>query len=444
MIELEKMRNRNITKIKFPLLLSRLLTRSGDQAWDFAVPIIMLTLFPTQMNITAIYYLFVRLAQVFLTPHLASFIDRMGRLQAIRMGIGLQTVSIFIEFLGLYGLMKILPHGIFYWQSHVLLIFVILIFSGIGSNLGSTFMNIAVANDIVPALFEHTELVHVNGRLKQIDLFTEVTSPVLAGLLLLIKTQNFPLLGLSLIVFWNLFSFLPEYRLLLNVFRLQPELMSKKLSTVDIKKTFFQKLLSGWKSFFHQPVAIPCLCYAILWLSVLSPHGVLLTAFLKGGWKISEPIIGMFRGAGALFGLVSTLVFPFVFKRYGLIKTGRIFIQFQSLMLIIAFLCFYFNFQFTFLIFILFSRIGLYGFSLGETQIRQEGIPETLRGEINGLASALTSLATLFLYASGSLISAIDDFHYLIFFSVGSVGLSALIFTFWSSSVAKNFFRVMS
>ena len=102
--------------IKRPLLLSRLMTRSGDQAWDFAVPITMLTLFPTQMNIAATYYLLVKLAHVFLTPHLSSFIDRVNRLKAIRIGIGLQTVSIFLEFAAIYFLWKVSPHGLFIWN----------------------------------------------------------------------------------------------------------------------------------------------------------------------------------------------------------------------------------------------------------------------------------------------------------------------------------------
>jgi iron-regulated transporter 1 len=164
----------------------------------------------------------------------------------------------------------------------------------------------------------------------------------------------------------------------------------------------------------------------------LSPHGVLLAAFLKGGWNISEPLIGLFRGGGALFGLISTWLFPLVLRKMGLIKSSRFFIQFQSLMVILALLCFYSEYKLGFLVFILFSRIGLYGFSLGETQIRQEGIPEHVRGEINGFASALTSIATICLYGSGAIITSVHDFHILINLSVAVVMLSALIFTIWS------------
>ena len=45
-------------------LLGRLLTRSGDQAWDFVVPLVLLKLLPGELRVAAIYYLLVRLAHV--------------------------------------------------------------------------------------------------------------------------------------------------------------------------------------------------------------------------------------------------------------------------------------------------------------------------------------------------------------------------------------------
>lgn len=430
--------NTENSKIQYRLLLSRLFTRSGDQAWDFAVPIVFLLVFPRQFNIAASYYLFVRLGQVFLTPHLTSFIDRTNRLKAARMGIGLQVISIVFELFMILFLVKILPQGYFIWEFKTILVFLALIMAGIGSSLGATFMNIAVANDIVPSLFTELELAKFNSRLKQVDLFTEVSSPVLAGLILLIRPETFPLLGFIIIVFWNILSFIPEYRLLLTVFRIRPDLLKTKLSLSNAsKKTFMQNLLGGWRSFFRQPVAAASICYAILWLSVLSPHGILLTAFLKGGWHLSEPLIGLFRGLGALFGLTSTFLFLKVLKKSNLMSAGRAFLQFQSLMVLAALICFYLDFKMGFLIFILFSRIGLYGFSLGETQIRQEGIPENLRGEINGFASSLTSIATLFLYASGTLLPSVESFHILVDMSVAFVCLSAFVFTIWSVKKGK-------
>ncbi|MBK8201297.1 MAG: hypothetical protein IPK68_02845 [Bdellovibrionales bacterium] len=76
----------------------------------------------------------------------------------------------------------------------------------------------------------------------------------------------------------------------------------------------FSQIKNGWTSFFREPVSQVVLAYALLWLSVLSPHGVLLTAYLKDGWKLPELTIGIFRGLGAVFGLLATVLFPILVK----------------------------------------------------------------------------------------------------------------------------------
>lgn len=59
-----------------------------------------------------------------------------------------------------------------------------LILSGLASQLGAAVMDIPVANDIVPTVISEERIGPFNSRLRQLDLFTEVSSPVLAGLLL--------------------------------------------------------------------------------------------------------------------------------------------------------------------------------------------------------------------------------------------------------------------
>jgi hypothetical protein len=73
-------------------------------------------------------------------------------------------------------------------------------------------------------------------------------------------------------------------------------------------------------------------------------------------------------------------------------KASLAFLSFQATVLIVGFCLFLRGDQygqFGFLTLILFSRIGLYGFSLGEMQIRQTSIDPSARGEVNGFANAL-------------------------------------------------------
>ncbi|OYZ23540.1 MAG: hypothetical protein B7Y39_04330 [Bdellovibrio sp. 28-41-41] len=418
------------------ILIGRLLTRSGDQAWDFAVPLVLIKILPGEFRIAALYYFLVRLATVVFLPRLTSLIDTVNRFKAAKLGILLQLVGVILGLLSLYLFVFFNSVEPMWGPTPIYLAFAFLIFGGILSNLGSSFMDISIANDLVPSSFTEDELARFNSRLRQVDLFTEVTAPVIAGLLLVLEWNNISLFGFLLIGIWNILSFLPEYGILRSIFHDRPELMNKPIQSSEASKTsFIKKITKGWRSFFKEPVALAVLAYAVLWLSALSPHGVLLTAFLIDGWKLPEWEIGIFRGLGAFFGLGATVLFPKIIERWGLLRGTQGFVVFQFVMVLLALICFLSGDrlgQIGFLAFVLFSRIGVYGFGLGEIQIRQIGIRPEVRGQVNGFASALTGIATLGLYAAGALLPSTQDFNMLIIGSVLCVLLSAIIYSVWA------------
>lgn len=64
---------------------------------------------------------------------------------------------------------------------------------------------------------------------------------------------------------------------------------------------------AGWAAYFQQITLLPGLALALLYLTVLS-LGFLMTSFLA--WQgMSETTISLFRSAGALSGLLATVVF---------------------------------------------------------------------------------------------------------------------------------------
>lgn len=426
------------------LLLGRLLTRSGDQAWDFAVPLILLKILPGELRIAALYYFLVRLALVIFLPRLTSLIDQVNRFKAAKIGIVLQLVGVVLGLLSVYAFFIINSTEPMWGRAPIILAFILLIVGGILSNLGSSFMDIAIANDLVPSSFNEEELGKFNSHLRQVDLFTEVTAPILAGIILIFDSPQIPLLGFFLVGLWNILSFFPEYGILRSIFHERPELRNKSIRlSPSSNVSFIKKITNGWKSFFKEPVAPVVIAYAILWLSALSPHGVLLTAFLKDGWRLPEWEIGVFRGFGAFFGLAATVLFPWVIRKIGLVRGTQAFIGYQAVMVMLALVCFFVgerSGQIGFLIFILLSRVGVYGFSLGEMQMRQIGIQPGVRGEVNGFASALTGIATLGLYGAGALLPSTQDFMILIVGSVGAVLVATIIYFVWAKKNSLNSF----
>ncbi len=200
------------------------------------------------------------------------------------------------------------------------------------------------------------------------------------------------------------------------------------------------KLSAGWRDFAAQPAALAMIAYALLWLTVLSPHGVLLTAWLRTQGHLSEAGVGIFRGLGALFGLVATVVFPWVLARTSLVAASRALIIFEAACVVGAAVAFAAGagFAAAFLGLVLLSRVGLYGFSLGETEIRQVTIDPAVRGRVNGFANALTSIATLGLYGAGASLEGPEQFSLLVYGSAACVTAGAVVFVAWSKTVARR------
>jgi iron-regulated transporter 1 len=197
---------------------------------------------------------------------------------------------------------------------------------------------------------------------------------------------------------------------------------------------FIKALMSGWAEFVKQPAALSMVAFALLWLSVLSPHGILLASYLKSERSVSEAALGVWRGFGALFGVFATVLFPSFVKRIGLLSSARMFIVFQAsaVLAAAAFFLLGASFQWYFFGVVLLSRIGLYGFSIGESEIRQRSISEGQRGQINGVAQSLTTLATLALYGMGAALSGNQSFLWLVVISACSVTAAAAVFWIWS------------
>lgn len=417
--------------IERKLLLGRLLTRSGDQAWDFVIPFALLHVFPGRLQVAALYYLIIKIGTFSLTTYAGKWIDSSARSLIVKGGVWIQFLGVLGGMICFWHLDHSVHAGDALLDSTTLALFSALSGFGIFASLGSVITDIAVGNDLAPALVSSDRLTWFNSWLRRIDLGTEVGAPILAGLIYAQQSESIHLLGLLLIALWNLISFIPEYLLLRNVVEssnLTKEITESPHSWKDLLQVDFKKAIAN-------PIFPLMFSYALLWLSVLSPHGVLLAGYLKDQMSLPETEIGLFRGLGAMFGLISTFSFPFFAKKMGLIKSSKAHLLFQGITLVVGIIAFSVRGSYAIYIFlgcILLSRIGLYGFSNGEFELRQRLIPETKRGELNSLSYLMTTLATLVLFALGSLLPNTEDFKYLVYASLAAVLIANFVFIKWS------------
>lgn len=423
------------------ILLSRFLTRSGDQAWAFSVPIVLIQVLSDHSRTVFGYFFLTLLGGFLLMPYIGRMIDRSTRKKVIQTGIISQLLGVGLA----YEAVQLIARYAHISGQTIDLVMLGLMACLLGAsllgNLGSSMTDISIANDITPSIIPPERLAIFNSRLRRLDLFTEVASPIAAGILLASFDGKNPIWGFGLIALWNFFSFFPEYFLIQSVLLQHPSLLQKKVESSSQRQSIREKLLAGWPEFKAQPIAIAMICYSLLWLSVLSPHGVLLTAFLKNGWQLPESVIGIFRGLGAIFGLVATLLFPWLVARYQLLDGAKKFIRFQAVTVAIAALLFFVPAhwaRFSFLLFILLSRIGLYGFSLAEGQMRQIYIPEHRRGTVNGTATALNNLATLLLLGFGTIFSSPETFFILVLISCTTVLFASIAVSMWRPSLSEK------
>lgn len=292
-------------------------------------------------------------------------------------------------------------------------------------------MEISVGYDLAADQVPKDQLALFNSRLKRIDLITEVTAPVFAGAVMFLPSFSFFNTGFTIVAVLNVLTFVPEYLLLTSIKGIvefvKPQDQSLYINPI-------QEFKAGIRDFNDSRFVVPMIAYSFLWLSVLSPHGVLLSGFLKDGNKLSEFQISIFRGLGAFFGMIPTFLFPVMQNTWGLVKSSKILLGFQSICVLAAAFVFQSNLNgavYFFLALILLSRIGLYGFSIGESEARQMYIPSHLRGRINGVGVSLTSFATLILFAVGTLLPGSNDFLILIWISSISVLLGFFVVLNW-------------
>ena len=84
--------------------------------------------------------------------------------------------------------------------------------------------------------------------------------------------------------------------------------------------TPFTTLIDGWRIYMRQEIALIGFALAAIYLTVLGFSGVTAAYFLTQGLR--NDLIGLCQGVGAIFGVMGTLIFPFVRRRIGTVRTG--------------------------------------------------------------------------------------------------------------------------
>jgi len=207
-------------------------------------------------------------------------------------------------------------------------------------------MDIAIERDWVPtAIVDIQYLTITNTRMRQVDLITEIGGPLIAGFVPLIPKVSLNY-SFSIIAGFNFMTFIPQYLLLRYVYEAIPNLRKPKEKIINnqplsCSSIFWGEwnpianIILGWNIFWKQPIALVSISMAFLWLTILSPHDIVFTAYLNAaGYSSFE--LGIFRGVGAFVGFAGTFLFPFVSPHLGLELATLVYILEEGLMIILS------------------------------------------------------------------------------------------------------------
>ena len=272
-------------EIQKKLLLSHAITRMGTQGWLFITPLVLLRFTPNSLTGPASWGAATTLATSLLAPPLGSWADRTNRrfvviIGVVAQGVGVVSATVVLLFaLGVSNERSNLPAVCAF------------ICCSIVEQLGTTLSDVTVKRDWSPRLFSIDLLRSTNSLMSQIDLVSKTVAPLLAGLLIAPRFGvDAEAVGFVSVGVLNALSFVPQLRLLLQIFASRSEQLCSERSAdgttaavpVSSPSNFWAAKAAAWRAWYGHPSGIQflSLAYAFLYVTVLSPHGALLTGYL--------------------------------------------------------------------------------------------------------------------------------------------------------------------
>ena len=215
------------------------------------------------------------------------------------------------------------------------------------------------------------------------------------------------------------------------------------LKTTATQSGFFNAFKRGFHAYYSHKIFLASVAYTSLWCSVLD-NGTLMTAYLL--WRHVEPdSIGMWRGIGAIFGLIGTMLFPKLMKMYNgsYEKSGLVSIWIFWLLLAPGLIAFFISGEsiasdYTVMVAMAVSRIGLWSFDLAQTQIMQTYIVEEERGLLNSTQTSMYQGFYVLMQIGGIIFHDPSQFAVLVYVSIFVVLGACCVYTYWYTKVSKR------
>lgn len=416
------------------LYTSHFLSTWNSRAFEFGAFLFLASIYPQTLLPASIYALARAGSVALFSPWLGSYIDETERLKAVRASIIGQRIAVALSCGLLYALVTVdaaRRHALASYGALAVLSVLACV-----EKLAAVINTISIERDWIVILAGNDEgtLRTMNSQMRRIDLFCKLVAPLFISLIDGLSSRTAILVTGGM----TATSVLVEYSTIARVYSSHPELRIPKSSDrhADLRPSGVRfnltNAITSTTAYITHPAFLPSFALALLYLTVLSFNGQLITYLLA--LDLSSPLIGLLRGTAALFELSATWLAPHLISRIGAVRAGIWFLNWQLACVSLATLFLWLSptaltlTTASAIAAVIASRVGLWGFDLSAQLIVQEEVAAGQRGAFSAREVAAQNLFETLSFASTAVWAAPGQFRIPATMSAGAVGVASVLY----------------
>jgi iron-regulated transporter 1 len=299
------------------------------------------------------------------------------------------------------------------------------------------------------SLHQELTVAELNSQMRRIDLFCKLVGPLSIALVAGFSTN------MAIIVTFSMTasSVFVEYYAIARVYYQVDDLQSRPIPSPTSHLSNSTPASSTFRScisYLQHPAFLPSFCLSLLYLTVLTFGGQMVTYLLSVGF--SSISIGLLRTVSTIFELSSTWLAPKAMRKIGAIRCGIWFLNWQIVWVMLAVVMLWIDIPQEYAVVGLLagtiaSRVGLWGFDLSAQVIVQEvrwteifvesiltwkqAVESDQRGSFSATEASVQNIFELLSFASTAIFARPDQFRIPAAVSAAAVVLAGLMYAFF-------------
>ncbi|KAF4461960.1 iron transporter [Fusarium albosuccineum] len=450
------------------LYISHFLSTWNSRVFEFGAVLYLVTIYPGTLMPMSLYALVCGLSAIILAPTVGLYIDTGNRLQVARTSIVFERIVVAASCAIFYVLAVNIPLN---YSQRMGMLALVSIFACI-EKLCSIMNLVSVEKDWVFFLYcllricrvvlmrsvvqvvvitdkDPEALAIINSQMRRIDLLCKLFGPLFIALI----DGYSPELAIIVNFAMNAASIVVEYFAIAKVYRDAPKLQEPKhhpqaesvetatrndtsrLMTMAWKRVLalLQKSAQDFSFYFHHRAFLPSIAGAMLYLTVLSFAGQMVTYLLSAGYSSVQ--IGIARTLSVVLEVLATWVAPWLMRRINPLRAELWLSSWQVVMLTGGIAVFWIWEENPLISAsglvggTILSRVGLRGFDLCVQLIVQEDVEAESRGAFSSVEVAWQNAFELLSFASTMVFYHPDQFKWPSLISALAVMTASISYT---------------